>query len=352
VEVDGVTALARPGAAGTASEGLEATSEPPGSSPAVIYIAGSGRSGSTLLERALGAIPGFVNVGELIDLHRRTVKHGERCGCGQAFPDCPFWAAVGRRAFGGRWDEMLTKAQRLQERVARQRHLPRLAGLAVAGRSFRANVASYGAYYASLYRAIAAESGASWVVDASKWPVQALALARGGIDVRVVHLVRDVRGVAYSLSRRQLARPHAVAGRDLMMHLGPAEAAARWLACQSEAELLRLCSLPVTRVRYEEFVREPRGTVAAALAALGVPVSLPQLSHLGQTTVMLGLSHGLSGNPSRFQDGEVALRADDAWQAAMSRRDRFLVTTIGLPLLLRYRLGAASVTPQRPESDG
>ena len=71
--------------------------------PTVIYIAGSGRSGSTLLERVLGGMPGAVNVGELIDLFRRTAPRGERCGCGLAFADCPFWTGVGKRAFDG-WE--------------------------------------------------------------------------------------------------------------------------------------------------------------------------------------------------------------------------------------------------------
>jgi len=53
--------------------------------------------------------------------------------------------------------------------------------------------------------------------------------------------------------------------------------------------------------------------------------------------VMLGRSHGLSGNPSRFRDGEIALRADETWRDQMSRRDRFVVTVIGLPFLFRYR---------------
>jgi hypothetical protein len=37
----------------------------------VIYIAGSGRCGSTLLERVLGEIPGYVNVGERSTRHAR-----------------------------------------------------------------------------------------------------------------------------------------------------------------------------------------------------------------------------------------------------------------------------------------
>jgi hypothetical protein len=300
-----------------------------------VYIAGSGRSGSTLLERTLGEIPGFVNVGELIDLFRRTVSQGERCGCGQHFSDCSFWSGVGKRAFDG-WDnESLAAVGKLQARVARQRHLPRLLATLLAGRRFRADIASYGASYARLYGAIADESQARYVVDASKWPAQALALARGGIDVRVIHLVRDVRGVAHSRSKTVL-RPHAPGEADLMSHSSPAGAAARWVACQGEAELLRWCGVKVTRVRYEDFVRRPRHTIRVALAQVGVPAQPSQLTHIGDAQVTLGPSHGLSGNPARFRDGPFTLRTDNTWRYRMSRRDRFMVTAIGLPWLLRY----------------
>ena len=287
----------------------------------VVYIAGSGRSGSTLLERTLGEIPSFVNVGELIDLFRRDASRGERCGCGRPFADCPFWASVGKRAFGDWSDASLADVHPLQRRVAQQRYLPRLLAMPLAGREFRADAARYGAYYASLYRAIAAEAGAARVVDASKWPVQALALARGGIDVRVIHLVRDVRGVAQSLTKR--ARK-------------PAATAARWVSHQTQAGLLRRCGLPFTRVRYEDFVARPRGTVETALAELGLSVPPSHLDHVGDRRVTLGRSHGIHGNPSRFGAGEVSLRADETWRERMSRADRVLVTAIGLPFLLRY----------------
>ena len=207
----------------------------PGRGPLSSTSPGSGRSGSTLLERALGEIPGFVNVGELIDLYRRIAAHGERCGCGEPFAQCPFWSRVGDRAFGGWQEQKLAATSELQGKVARQRRMPRLLAMPLAGARFRADVAAYGASYAGLYGAIAAEAGAACVVDASKWPVQALALARAGLDVRVIHLVRDVRGVAYSLGKRDVSRPHAVAGADVMTHLSPAEAAARWVAVQSQA---------------------------------------------------------------------------------------------------------------------
>src|SRR5579859_4585308 len=165
-----LTALTRSQAAATACSPAAAgiTGKPGQAAPIVVYIAGSGRSGSTLLERALGGTPGFTNVGELIDLYRRTAVHGERCGCGQAFAECPFWSRVGDRAFGGWPEHRLMAVHQLQEKVARQRHMPRLLAMPLAGHRFRADVAAYGASYARLYGAIAVEAGVACVVDASK----------------------------------------------------------------------------------------------------------------------------------------------------------------------------------------
>jgi len=347
-----VTALAGSQAAATGAD--PGPADIPGGSPRqapiVVYIAGSGRSGSTLLERALGEIPGFANVGELIDLYRRTAAQDERCGCGAAFAECPFWARVGDRAFGGWPEQKLAATHRLQSRVARQRRMPRLLAMPLAGHQFRADVAAYGASYDVLYRAIAAEAGAACVVDASKWPVQALALARAGLDVRVIHLVRDVRGVAYSLGKRDVSRPHAVREADVMSHLSPAMAAARWVAVQSQAGLLRRCGLRVTRMRYEEFVRHPRAAVEAALAGIGLAAPPAHLAHLGDGRIVLGSSHGLSGNPSRFRDGEITLRADETWRASMSRRDRLVVTAIGLPVMLRYGIAPGGSAAEKQDA--
>jgi hypothetical protein len=309
----------------------------PGSrAPTIIYIAGSGRSGSTLLERALGQVPGFVSVGELIDLFRHTPLHRERCGCGEVLARCPFWVRVGSNAFGGWEDGRLAEIHALQHRVARQRHMLRLLAIRLAGSSFRSEVARYGTCCSSLYRTIATEAQAACIVDASKWPAQALALFRGGVDIRVIHLVRDVRGVAHSLSKRDVPRPHAVGETSVMWRNGPATAAARWVACQLQAELLRCCSLPVMRVHYEDFVQDPRRTIEVALTALGLSHESLHLTHVNGQSVNLVPGHGLAGNPSRFQAGEIHLRSDDEWRKRMSWRDRTMVTVIALPLLLRY----------------
>jgi hypothetical protein len=320
-------------AAGPASAPASQAESPGGTLPPVIYIAGSGRCGSTLLERVLGEMPGYVNVGELIQLPRETAPHNKHCGCGQAFADCPFWTAVGKRAFGG-WDSRnLESVRETQSRVTLRHYLKGVPGVDQAG---RADLTSLGTWYERLFRAIAAESGAACIVDASKDMGQALMLAGAGVDVRAIHLIRDVRGVAFSMSKRHSASPDPANRIDLEWQTSPALAAALWVGVMSEEKLLRRRGIPVARMRYEDFVRQPHEAIERALGQFGLPVDPSALAHIGDRRVTLPSSHGLSGNPGRFRKGELILRTDEAWREQMSRRDRFIVSLIGLRYLRRY----------------
>jgi hypothetical protein len=66
----------------------------------VLYIAGSGRSGSTFLGQVLGQVPGFCFVGETLYAWHTFDQH-RLCGCGTPLVDCTFWHAVRQAAGGG-----------------------------------------------------------------------------------------------------------------------------------------------------------------------------------------------------------------------------------------------------------
>ncbi|WP_152185017.1 glycosyltransferase family 2 protein [Segeticoccus rhizosphaerae] len=305
-------------------EGVGATAP-----PSVVYLAGASRSGSTLLERVLGSVPGFVNVGELIDIPRRVARGDERCGCGEHFSECPFWVSVGERAFGGWSTDVLDHMGALQAGVARQRHIAQLLS-PIRAAGFRARAAEYRGLYATLYSAVLATAGASHVVDASKWPAQALALCGSEINLRVVHVVRDVRGVAYSM-QKDVERPQATHEVEKMERRSIAITAARWSVNHAETGLLRTRRIPTALVHYEDLVRDAPGHVSRVLAEVGLPPQPGWLDHVRDGEVSLGSSHGLSGNPSRFVEGTVQLRLDEAWRNHLSRRDRLIASTIGLP---------------------
>ena len=144
----------------------------------------------------------------------------------------------------------------------------------------------------------------------------------------------DDRDVAHSHSKREVARPHVLREGEVMPHQAPAPAAAQWVTCQSQAELPPGYGVPIIRMRYEDFVHQPRHTIELELAGLGLHPS--QSVPIGKGCAVLGRSHDRSGYPSRFRYGVVTLQVDEAWRERMSRYDRSIVTTIGLPLLLRY----------------
>ena len=299
-----------------------------------VYLGGFGRSGSTLVERLLGAAPGWVNVGELVDLARSVAPADELCGCGRAFSQCPFWTAVGEAAFGGWSPAVLERLRTEQRAAARQRHLPGM----LAGRDPSGPLADLRADYARIYAAVAAVAGAGVVVDASKGPALGLALSGApGVDLRLLNVVRDPRAVAWSW-QRHVERPHAsTGGTEEMWRIAAHRSAAQWSALQLEvAAIAGLGGVPSVRLRYEDVVADPVAALVAATTALGVPLTRADLPAVEAGCTVLGPSHGLSGNPSRFRSGPVELRRDDRWATRMRGRDRAVVTALTLPLLAAY----------------
>ena len=60
----------------------------------LLYIIGDGRSGSTLLNIALGNHPDAVAAGELCNVQRYLWRQDNWCSCGTPVHECSFWGAV------------------------------------------------------------------------------------------------------------------------------------------------------------------------------------------------------------------------------------------------------------------
>ena len=178
----------------------------------VLYVAGWGRSGSTLLDRLLGQVPGVFSAGELRDIWQRGVMENRLCGCGAAFHDCEVWRKVGEVAFGG-WSELdVDDAQALRLRLDRPWSPPRVLGSRLTP-ELDEDVERYVGYLQRLYGAIAQVTDARLIVDSSKIPTYAMLLRRvPGMDLRALHLVRDPRGVVHSW-QKTVVRGGAAAGR-------------------------------------------------------------------------------------------------------------------------------------------
>jgi hypothetical protein len=302
--------------------------------PKVLFLGGAGRSGSTLLERMLGQLPEAVAVGEVVHLVRRGLLDDDGCGCGCPFSVCPFWTKVGEHAFGG-WptgaDAQRWEADQLA--VDRNRDVPAL--VTGGSASFRAAVARHTERLGSLYRSVAEVSGATVIVDSSKHVSTALVLRRtAGVDLHVVHLVRDSRGVAHSWTK-EVARPETREGTT-MPRYHPASAAAWWDWFNLGFAGIARLGVPTTTLRYEDLVADPRRHIGAIARSVGLRADRDALAFLTDSSVRLDSDHSVAGNPMRFRTGTLHLRADDAWRSELDVGSRRIVTAVTAPLLARH----------------
>lgn len=312
---------------------LQGASRPP--APRVLFLGGLGRSGTTLLERILGGLPGAVPVGEVVHLWKRGVVADELCGCGEHFGCCPFWQAVGRQAFGG-WDQVdVERVEQLRARVDRTRRIPVLMSSRLR-RGTAAAVVEYSNVYRRVYEAAAAVAGGQVVIDSSKHASLAFCLSRAaGIDLRVVHVVRDSRAVAYSWTR-EVRRPEADNTDPGMTRYTPSTTAALWNGHNIAFDLLRLRGARVLLLRYEDLVADPTTSIRAVATFAGLEFPGAQATDLAQGSVYLDGSHTVAGNPMRFSTGWVRIRPDDAWRTHLGTSDRRRVTALTAPMLARY----------------
>ncbi len=301
----------------------------------VLYVGGCGRSGSTLLDRILGQVPGMWSVGEIVHIWRRGLVGNQLCGCGEPFHDCPFWSKVGELAFGG-WDRLdADEVLRLQRTVDRNRYIPFML-LPWLWPAYRRRMRRYADRLAALYQAIDEVGGGRLIVDSTKHASYAFLLRRvPGVELDVVHLVRDSRGVAYSWTK-EVRKPEIVDGTEYMPRYHPVRMAFRWVAYNSLFHLLRWTGIRSTFLRYESLVHAPRGNVERIMRFARHDGGAEALDFIGDGEVTLEPTHTVAGNPMRFTQGPLTLRIDREWRERMDPGQRRIVGALTWPLMRFY----------------
>jgi len=299
----------------------------------VTYVASSSHSGSTLLALLADQHPGLATVGETA-IKPRIRREGrsalQRCSCGSTITECPFWQSVFRETsvrirldvehwsndyrFDDAWLDALLTRETSSMAVRRvrhwaMRHLPLLRHRTT--RVDRANVA--------FVRAVLARKGAATFLDTTKLATRLTYL----LDVRefrvkVVHLVRDVRGFAASAKRR---------GES------PSGAARVWRQDQLAIERILSASpsTPTLRVRYEDLCANPGDTLRRLWDFCGV-------EPIAASTIVRAREHHVIGNNMRMGD-LIEIRFDDLWERGLAQDEQTAVLNVAGDL--HQRLGYA-----------
>jgi hypothetical protein len=296
----------------------------------VLYLAGAGRSGGTLIGKILGQHDQLLYVGEVRELWTPGLLVDRLCGCGERLMDCSFWQAVFASAYGGLTSEDARWMCAMRLQYTRTRQV--LRWLCSAG--WPEALKRFAERLERLYDALRMAGGKPVLIDASRLPTYGRLLQHiPSIDLRVVHLVRDARAVAFSWGRQRTghtARRIAVLPRKAVWR-----ASAEWLIQNWLTEhFWGADPARYYRLRYEDFVAQPRREVARLLDWLGCAEREP--SFIEGAMVHLGIAHSAAGNSYRLLTGAVQLELDREWRDRMPSPAQSFVKFLTFPLLRKY----------------
>lgn len=301
-----------------------------------LYVTGVVFSGSTLLSFLLNAHPKMVSIGEPWTVRLATSEGGRlglrlrapiesfHCSCGELLLHCRFFQELQRRVrqhgtsvTQGSWDGMLLGVSPRVVNDALTQPLPswRLEQirdrLLMLSRGYREAVRRVGrhAYYCA--KTALEITGKQVFVDAGKSSRRIRLLQQvPELDLRVIHLCRDVRGGVSSLMKN--------------LSYDVVRATYRWRLQNMNAERARQLLPPDRwlRIRYEDLCSDPQGTLdAIADFAFVDRAPIPQDFYMTE--------HHIIGNRMRLKrPGSGMVLRDDSWQTRLGPRDLAIVTRI------------------------
>lgn len=294
----------------------------------ILFVAGYGRSGSTLIERILNAHDRIFACGELKYLLTEATLHG-------VFEDSVVWRDV-RVALEAEkcFDEEVESYR------AKLESLP--SGLAVAcGLSSKGRESlGYQQFSSLVFSALErfAPEGTEWFVDSSKtgrdsfFRPSSLKNATGR-TVKMLHVVRDPRACFTSIlkgSNRKMER-----GEDPELSWPMLRIWFSWNLANLGAHLYGFFNRKdYIRVRYEDYVQQPRVELERIGILLGLSLEGP-IKTL-ESGAPLPIADQVYGNRMR-KDSAVVLRSDDSWKGKISGFQWFILTISSLVLIFCYR---------------
>jgi len=284
----------------------------------ILYVMGTGHSGSTVLDIVLGSHPRLFGCGELVHFSSPRTLQGDSCSCGAKISECEFWTQVYGQWSGKVGAAELKDLDGSRRAFERLRSLPRLLFFPPRGRG----IESYSKLTRAVYESILETSGKEVVVDSSKGPVRALMLSSlPWADVHILHLVRDGRAVAWSYYKKLLRNvgeeKQVGSGRRLLRIL---RFSLEWVVVHLTSEFVkRRCGCKHARIRYEDFVADP----VACFQKVGEQLGIDLDAGLSVLSADRSTSHFSAALPGRQPDPND-LQADSEGRPRMENENECL----------------------------
>ncbi|WP_276390814.1 sulfotransferase [Eudoraea chungangensis] len=291
----------------------------------VIYCMGSGRSGSTLMSIILGNHPKISGPGEIYTIHRLKEENFS-CSCGERVEECTYWASileewksnVGIDSFNQYVFQSKNVVENFKSPIAWLNLILNYPSKRALYKNYQDNTYHY-------LSSIINHSKKPILIDISKNPLRAFALLKHpNIDLKLIHLVRDGRSLAFSLknSRRENIRKRKVSRTALF-----------WLIANRQSDFVLKRAKNGLRIKYEDLALHTDRTLERI--AKVAEVDPKHLLDVIKGSLANDKSHIMEGNRLRNQKS-IKIKLNTDWEEQLDFEKQRTFYRIAGKTLRRY----------------
>lgn len=285
----------------------------------VIYIAGGGHSGSTLLDMIIGTSPKVFGLGEVLFYNSYNYKlsdpklynvHKRKCSCNSEFEKCSFWNKVNKIA---------PRKLNVGKEYSVVDTLKTIWNIICPWQKFRFSLKTGDdkIFFDSVYKSINNQE-VQYLLDSSKDPRRLLQIEQGigKKSLKVIFLVRDIRGYINSYNNPKKWRVQQ-AGLKPQNYI---RAGIRWVAVNiAIATYIKIHKIDAIKINYESFSRNPDSVLNNLQNEWGIELSDHYLKDVRNTTY-----HNIHGNLVKFSKIK-RINHDKSWDMQLQKWKKVMI---------------------------
>lgn len=280
---------------------------------------GTGRCGTTALATFLGNSSEILNLGEMHQYFEHVVDEKE-CSCGTRLVECEFW----KDKISVNPLKSTKKNRILSERMESHSSIIKHLMNSFSNVEYK----RYIDLHQSIFDSIQSDSKKSTLLDSSKYIGRALALNKlENIDLKIIYVVRDVRGVINSFSKK------------VQTSKSPLSTIGYYLAINLVAEIISRFILrkKVVKIRYEDLINNSNSLFDRLESALNL--NLQDVKGKIEKNEEFEIGHIIGGNRLK-KNKKIYFRKDVSWEDKLSFLERASYYILAFPTMLfnKYKL--------------
>ncbi len=305
----------------------------------LIYIASTGRSGSTLLDMLLGSHSQIATAGEIqIWPHEILLNGFMLCGCGKPIPQCSFWQEMYKKVDPLHQPHPQIHFFRENHNMGKTLRWKYLLEFKIknSSKNKMKHIENYQINNYQLFKAFIdvteQKQGVKpkWIVDASKDPYRLLWLIKSRLfNIKVIHLLRDPCAFVYSMTKKYLDKYN-----KKILIIDVVKKSLSWLIHNYLINLIYRQYINQTDyllIKYEFLVKEPEKVLSEVFNWLECENKNKYLINLYSRE-----KHTIAGNQMRYSNNNKIF-IDEKWKEKLPSFYQTIIKIITSQLRYQYK---------------